>query len=252
MGVGVNGMSCRGLTMAAVAAALLVAAAAACSGGDDEVDTQVEPPASAGSPAAGDATPVSDGTDAEPSREYMVAQQFDLSIEVTSPEFNERRRIPKKYGCTQEDISPPLAWSAPPQGTVSLALVVDSNQHPGPRWAHWVLWGIPPAARALPEAVPNTPEAPSIGPTARQATNSEGNVGWSGPCPQPSRVPMSSARPSNTRDVVKKYTFRLYALDTEIDLGPDATREDLLRAIDGHIVAGGELAGEQVGEIIRF
>ena len=181
-----------------------------------------------------------------------MAQRFDLSIEVTSSEFNERRRIPRKYGCTQEDISPPIAWSEPPHGTVSFALVVDSNQHPGPRWAHWVLWGIPPAARALPEAVPNTPEAPSIGPTARQGTNSEDKVGWSGPCPQPSRVPMSSTRPSNTRDVVKKYTFRLYALDTDIELGSDATKEDLLRAIDGHIITGGELTGEQVGEIIRF
>ena len=181
-----------------------------------------------------------------------MAQQFDLSIEVTSPEFNERRRIPRKYGCTQEDISPPLTWSEPPQGTVSLALVVDSNQHPGARWAHWVLWGIPPVARALPEAVPNTPEAPSIGPTARQGTNSEDKVGWSGPCPEPNRVPMSSMRPSNTRDVVKKYTFRLYALDTDIELGSDATKEDLLRAIDGHIIIGGELTGEQVGEIIRF
>jgi phosphatidylethanolamine-binding protein (PEBP) family uncharacterized protein len=63
---------------------------------------------------------------------------------------------------------------------------------------------------------------------------------------------MSSARPSNTRDVVKKYTFRLYALDTDIELGSDAIKEDLLRAIDGHIVTGGELTGEQVGEIIRF
>ena len=244
-------MSYRGSIMAAVAAALLVAAIA-CSGSDDAVDTQVEPPASDGPAAAGDATPVSGGADAESSEGYTVAQQFDLSIEVTSTEFNERRRIPKKYGCTREDISPPISWSEPPHGTVSLALVVDSNQHPGPRWVHWVLWGIPPAARELPEAVPNTPEAPSIGPTARQGTNSEDKTGWSGPCPEPSRVPMSSARPSNTRDVVKKYTFRLYALDTDLDLGPDATREDLLRAMDGHIISGGELTGEQVGEIIRF
>ena len=245
-------MSYRGSIRAVFAIALLVATAVACSRSDEEVDTQAGAPASAGSVVVGDTTSGSGGAGAESSEEYTVAQQFDLSIEVTSSEFNERRRIPRKYGCTQEDISPPLTWSEPPQGTVSLALVVDSSQHPGPRWAHWVLWGIPPAARALPEAVPNTPEAPSIGPTARQGTNSEDKVGWSGPCPEPNRVPMSSTRPSNTRDVVKKYTFRLYALDTDIELGSDATKEDLLRAIDGHIIIGGELTGEQVGEIIRF
>ena len=247
--MGVDGLSCRRSTRAAFAIALLIAAAA-CSRGDEEADTQAGAPASAGAAVAGDATPGPDG--AVSSEEYTVAQQFDLSIEVTSPEFDQRRRIPKKYGCAREDISPPIAWSEPPAGTVSLALVVDSDQLPGARWAHWVLWGIPPDARALPEAVPNTPEAPSIGPAARQGTNSEDKAGWSGPCPQPNRVPMSSARPSNTRDVVKTYTFRLYALDTGIELGPDATREDLLRAMDGHIIGGGELTGEQVGEIIRF
>ena len=245
-------MSCRGSTRAAFAVALLAATAVACSGSAEEADRQAGAPAPAGTAVAGDVTSAPGGAGAESSEEYTVAQQFDLGIEVTSSEFNERRRIPKKYGCTQEDTSPPIAWSEPPQGTVSLALVVDSNQHPGPRWAHWVLWGIPPAARELPEAVPNTPEAQAIGPTARQGTNSEDKVGWSGPCPEPNRVPMSSTRPSNTRDVVKKYTFTLYALDTDIELGPDATREDLLRAIDGHIIAGGELTGEQVGEIIRF
>ena len=244
-------MSYRRPIRAALATTLLVVAAVACSS-SEETDTQVGAPASAGSAGAGDVTPVSGGDDAGSSEEYTLAQRFDLSIEVTSTEFNERRRIPKKYGCTREDISPPIAWSDPPEGTVGLALVVDSNQHPGPRWAHWVLWGIPPAARELPETVPNTPEAPVIGPAARQGTNSEDKVGWSGPCPEPNRVPMSSTRPPNTRDVVKKYTFRLYALDTDIELGPDATREDLLRAMDGHIIAGGELTGEQVGEIIRF
>ena len=115
--------------------------------------------------------------------EYVLAQQFDLSIPVTSTKFNEERRIPRKYSCTQEDVSVPITWGEIPEGTVSMALLVESNQAPGPMWAHWLLWGIPPDARGLPEAIPNTPEVPSIGPNTGQGTNNDNVVGWSGPCP---------------------------------------------------------------------
>ena len=232
------------INAASVAMALLVATAVACSSSDEEVDTQAGAPASAGSVVVGDTSSGSDGADAESTQEYALAQQFDLSIEVTSSEFNERRRIPRKYSCTQEDISPPIAWSEPPQGTVSLALVVDSDQFPGPPYAHWVVWGISPDTKALPEAVPNTPEAPSIGPTARQGTNSNERIGWSGPCPPPVRLNWTGAKADN--NPVKRYLFKLYALDTDIELASEATKEDLLRAIDGHILAGGELLGEHV------
>jgi hypothetical protein len=224
--------------------ALLFATAVACSSSDEEPGAQAGDPASSGSVAASDASSGSDGADAESPVEYALAQQFDLSIEVTSSEFNARRRIPRKYSCTQEDISPPIAWTEPPQGTVSLALVVDSDQFPGPPYAHWVVWGISPDNRALPEAVANTPEAPSIGPTARQGTNGDDKIGWSGPCPPPVRLNWTGPKADN--NPVKRYLFKLYALDTDIELGSDATKEDLLRAIDGHILAGGELAGEHV------
>ena len=125
--------------------------------------------------------------------------------------------------------------------------MVDSDQFPGSPWVHWVLSGIPPDARGLPEAIPNTAEAPSIGPTARQGTNSDEKVGWSGPCPPPLRVLWGGDRGAQEL-AVKHYWFRLYALDTEIDLGPEATKWDLLRAIDGHILAGGELVGEHVSK----
>jgi Raf kinase inhibitor-like YbhB/YbcL family protein len=224
--------------------------AVACSSGDDG---QADASASAGTAVPAGTTAVAeDGAASGFEEEYTLAQQFDLSINLISSTFNETKRIPRKYSCTDGDISPPMTWSDIPEGTVSIALLVDSDQHPGPRWVHWMLWGIPPAAGGLPEAVPNTPEATSIGPKARQGTNSEKMVGWSGPCPQPARVPFSSGRPSNTRDLVRQYSFKLFALDTEIELGPEATKVDLLRAIDGHILAGGELTGEQVGKIIRF
>ena len=217
-----------------VAAALVGALALGCSSGDDGT-TEAEAPA-ANAAAGADAAEVA---------EYALVQQFDLSIAVTSSKFNEDRRIPRKYSCTEENVSVPITWSEVPEGTVSLALVVESDQFPGASWVHWVLWGIPPDARGLPEAVPNTEEAPPIGPEARQGTNSDEKVGWSGPCPPP--VLLYQAR-SGPIDAVKHYRFNLYALDTEIDLGPEATKEDLLRAIDGHILAGGGLVGEHVAK----
>ena len=106
--------------------------------------------------------------------------------------------------------------------------------------------GYPAGCQRLPEAVPNTAEAPSIGPGARQGTNSDEKVGWSGPCPPALSLHWGDGKAQQS--AVKRYTFRLYALDTEIDLGPEAAKDDLLRAIDGHILAGGELVGEHVAK----
>ena len=224
----------RSIKVVLVATALVGALALGCS--SDDGATEAEAPADNGAGADADAAVV---------EEYALVQQFDLSINVTSSKFNEERRIPRKYGCTEEDVSAPITWSELPEGTVSLALVVDSDQFPGAPWVHWVLWGIPPDARGLPEAVPNTAEAPSIGPKARQGTNSDEKVGWSGPCPPPVLLYQGVSGPIAA---VKHYLFMLYALDTEIELGPEATKEDLLRAIDGHILAGGELVGEHVSK----
>ena len=176
--------------------------------------------------------------------EYKLEQQLALSIAVTSTKFNETRRIPRLYSCTREGISPPISWGEAPEGTVSLALVVDSNQHAGPPWVHWVLWGIPADARSLPEAVPNTSLAPTVGPNAAQGTNTEDKIGWTGPCPSPVLLSIE-----HQAAAVAQYTFKLFALDTELTLGTETTKNDLLEAIDGHILAGGELVGEHVSNV---
>ena len=185
--------------------------------------------------------------------EYALTQQVDLTIAVTSTQFNETRRIPRKYSCTHEDISVPISWGDVPDGTVSLALLVESNQAPGALWVHWLLWGIPPDVRALPEAVPNAPDAPDIGPNAIQGTNNKNEIGWTGPCPVPVVVDAgvmkgrSAYLPSAVHDhSVSQYYFKLYALDFELQLDSGATKETFLKAIDGHVLAGGELVGEQI------
>jgi Raf kinase inhibitor-like YbhB/YbcL family protein len=229
----------RSIKVVFVATVLLAALATACSSSDGD-DGQVG--------AAADA-----GGDARSAEVYKLAQQFGLSIPMSSTKFNETRRIPRTSSCERENVSPPIAWGDVPDGTVSLALLVDSDQFvraelPDLLWVHWVLWNIPPDARGLPEAVPKTTSVPSIGPQAGQGTNDEKDVGWSGPCKPSLGIGWVAYEGLKQKQgtAVSKYYFRLYALDAEIELGPEAGKNDLLRAIDGRVLAGGELVGEFV------
>jgi hypothetical protein len=134
--------------------------------------------------------------------------------------------IPQLYTCDGSDVSPPLSWSEPPTGTQSLALIFDDVDAPVGTWVHWVLFNIPAQARSLPEVVPAEPAVAGLG---EHGSNSWGNLGYGGPCP-PKGGP-------------HRYTFRLYALDTTLDLEAGASRADLDRAMEGHILGAGQLVG---------
>ncbi len=148
-----------------------------------------------------------------------------MSIQLTSSAFENGKPIPVKYSCKGEDVSPPLAWGEPPAQTQSFALVMDDPDAPVGVWDHWVLYNIPASARSLPEALPDD-ERLSDG--SLHGKNSWGRLGYGGPCP-----------PSGTH----RYFFKLYALDTTLDLNPGATKSQLLKAMQGHILAQGELMG---------
>jgi phosphatidylethanolamine-binding protein (PEBP) family uncharacterized protein len=120
-----------------------------------------------------------------------------------------------------------------------------------------VVWGIPADVVELPEDLPKTTELPSIGPNVRQGTNESGLTGYSGPCPPAnitsifkrrdyyqSSVGVSTRAPYQPHG----YMFRIYALDADIDLPVGSSKDDLLRAIDGHVIAAGELKGEFVNK----
>ena len=238
---------------ALLAAPLFAAAALACSGGSGD-DAPQDAPAAAQEPAA---TPTAAPRAAvaevdENTRggatgpgefgEYLVAQTYRLDMTVSSTEFDHRRRIPREYSCSEDDISAPITWSAAPEGTVSIAVVMESDQNPGAPWSHLVMWNIPADAAGLPADIARTHEAAAVGPAARQGTNDDGNVGWNGPCPPEVRHVWSGG--GALENPVKKYTFRVFALDSEISLGVEATKDDLLKAIDGHVIAAGELNGK--------
>ena len=143
-----------------------------------------------------------------------------MSLTLTSDAFTNGQSIPAKYACTGRNISPALAWNEPPAGTQSFALIMDDPDAPAGTWVHWVLFNIPAEARSLEE---NTdPSNMSVG------KNSSGSTRYDGPCP-----------PSGTH----RYFFKLYALDSTLSLSPGATKEQLLKAMEGHILAQGELMG---------
>ena len=149
-----------------------------------------------------------------------------MEINITSTAFEEGGMIPAKYTCDQEDVSPPLAWDSVPEGTKSLALICDDPDAPMGTWIHWVLFNIPAGVSELSENVPPERELDSGG---KQGMNDFGRIGYGGPCP-----------PGGTH----RYYFKLYALDIEIDLNPGATKEQLLKAMENHILAEAQLMGK--------
>lgn len=150
-----------------------------------------------------------------------------MSLELTSDAFANGQSIPAKYACTGRNISPALAWNEPPSSTQSFALIVDDPDAPMGTWVHWVLFNIPLERRSLEEDLQITGK--NVDPHAIYAgKNSYGNTRYDGPCP-----------PGGTH----RYYFRLYALDSTINLLPGATKEQLLKEMERHILAQGELMG---------
>ena len=149
-----------------------------------------------------------------------------MSMDLASAAFTKADMIPEKYTADGPDLSPPLAWSDPPEGTRSFALVCDDPDAPMGTWVHWVIFNIPPDARALPEGLLTTDTLDS---GASQGKNDFGKIGYGGPAPPPGPV--------------HRYFFRLYALDAVLDLTPGVTRKKLDAAAGSHILTHGELMG---------
>lgn len=160
------------------------------------------------------------------SSKEMPSRESSMSIEVTSTAFQQGMTIPQKYTGDGEDQSPLLRWSEPPSGTKSIALICDDPDAPGRTWSHWVLFNLPPQTRELKEGMPRTATLAS---GTKQGKNDFGNFGYGGPAP-PKGKP-------------HRYFFKLYALAVDVDLTPGATKAALEKAMQGHILAEGQLMG---------
>lgn len=148
-----------------------------------------------------------------------------MAIQLTSPAFMQGNPLPPVYTCNGRNISPPLAWSNSPAGTQSFALIVDDPDAPGGTWTHWVIYNLPSAEIGLREGIQPL-ERFSDG--SLNGKNSWGHWGYGGPCP-----------PSGTH----RYFFKLYALDSLLNLPSGANAAQLVAAMQGHILGTTELMG---------
>ena len=140
-----------------------------------------------------------------------------MTMKLTSPSFGHRQSIPSKFTCEGNDVNPSLTIEEIPAGTKSLALIVDDPDAPMGTWVHWVVFNIPVTKAIAENSVPGT-----------QGHNDFGRKEYGGPCP-----------PSGTH----RYFFKLYALDTLLDLREGTDKRTLERAMQGHILSSAELIG---------
>lgn len=141
-------------------------------------------------------------------------------MEISSPAFQHNQYVPAKYTCDGEDLNPPLQFTDVPEGTQTLALLVDDPDAPVGDWVHWLMWNIPPSTTEIPE---NSVPADAI-----QGLTDFGRNDWGGPCPP---------------NGMHRYFFKLYALDSALDLPPTIKKADFLAAIEGHVLAEAKLIG---------
>ncbi len=149
-----------------------------------------------------------------------------MSMQLTSSAFAEGAAIPAKHTADGADMSPALAWSEPPAGTNSFALICDDPDAPRGVWVHWVLYNLPGRERGLAEAVSPAAKLPG---DAKQGKNDFGKIGYGGPAPP--------------RGKAHRYFFKLYALDAMLSLAAGGTKDQLLAAIKGHVLAEAQLMG---------
>ncbi|MGE5548889.1 MAG: YbhB/YbcL family Raf kinase inhibitor-like protein [Bacillota bacterium] len=149
-----------------------------------------------------------------------------IEMDVTSPDFRNGERMPVKYTADGYDMSPPLRWSGAPEGTAEFAVICDDPDAPGGTFTHWVIYKIPGNYDRLDEGIMQVAELDN---GAMQGKNSFGRIGYGGPSP-PKGKP-------------HRYIFTVYALDAKLDLPAGITKDQLQRAMQGHVIGMGKLIG---------
>lgn len=159
-------------------------------------------------------------------QDQVIVMEGDMiKFQLSSPAFEHKGRIPQKYTCKGEDVSPPLEWKDSPSGVISYALIMDDPDAPVGTWVHWVIYNIPGTTTSLSEGIEG---GTKVANGSLQGKSSWGRSQYNGPCP-----PVGEHR----------YFFKLYALDVNLNLDGDVTKADLIHAIQGHTLGYAELMG---------
>ena len=159
-------------------------------------------------------------------KEKEALKGGEMKIPVTSSAFKDGEMIPSKYTCDGSNLSPQLQWGKAPQGTKSFSLISDDPDAPAGTWVHWVAWNIPADKTGLDE---NVPSGSTLEDGTKQGITDFDRPGYGGPCP-----------PGG----VHRYYFKVYALDKLLDLPVSSGKKELLKAIEGHVLAEGQLMGK--------
>ena len=149
-----------------------------------------------------------------------------MSFDLSSASFAAAQLIPTRFTCEGSDASPELSWKDAPNAARSFALIADDPDAPVGTWVHWVLYNLPADAKELPEGVQKQEQLPN---GALQGRNDFRKIGYGGPCP-----PAGKAH---------RYFFKLYALDSKLDLKAGASKADLEGAMKGHILGQAQIVG---------
>jgi len=153
--------------------------------------------------------------------EVMKESSVLSNMKIESTAFQNNQSIPSLYTCDGANINPPLTFSDIPAGAKSLALIMDDPDAPSGTWDHWLFWNLPPSVTEIKEGVP--PAEAIVG------VNSWPKIAYGGPCPP---------------DREHRYFFKLYALDTMLNLSRGSTKKEVESAMSGHIIAQAELVGK--------
>ncbi len=156
----------------------------------------------------------------------LLISTSSWAIDVKSDAFASNGNIPVEYSCDGKDVSPAIAWSGVPANAKTFAVICEDPDASAKIWSHWVIFNIPKAKTSLPR---NVEKSARLSDSSMQGLNDMGKTGYAGPCP-------SKGKPHH-------YYFRVYALDTNLNLDMNATRDTVLSAMQGHVLDEGRLIG---------
>lgn len=156
---------------------------------------------------------------------FAQGKEKKMDIQLSSLSFQDEGMMPDQYAYNRDNISPALNWFNIPENAKTLAIICDDPDAPSV-WVHWVIFNIPVTEKGLPK---DTTRQEILKNKAIQGKNDFGNIGYDGPVP-----------PTGTH----RYIFKIYALDTVLHLNPGASKQQLIKAMEGHILARGELVGK--------
>jgi Raf kinase inhibitor-like YbhB/YbcL family protein len=167
------------------------------------------------------------GCTAVEKKENMEEVETMQNIMISTEAFREGDTIPPEYTCDGKDISPMLSWNGVPSNAKSIALIMDDPDAPGGTFVHWVFYNIPANVQNLSKGMPGNE---TLADGSLQGMTDFGRTGYGGPCPPPGKP--------------HRYYFKIFALDTKLDLSSKAKKTDVERAMEGHVLARGELMGK--------